>query len=363
MTERSKNGASGEALNSPAGDVNGDGDGLALEVCHLFFDDQCSKKEIGERLSISRFRVARLIEQALASGQVRIEYRDRDLIDRDLSRRLAQTYNLRLCMAVNAAGRSDEDVRGSVGSAAASVVSELVHPGDVVGLGWGRSLSAVVECLPQSAHSEVDVVQLAGGSARTAFGLDPTELARRFALRLGGRLHVIHAPAFVQSKEVRDALLCEQDISGALALFDRLSLAVLGVGALVGQGAQIPASSLSISGVLPRQELEQVLAAGALGELMLHPFDAEGRFIADPTSDRRVAVSIDQLRRTSRVVAVASGVDKAPAIQGALRSGVVTMLITDDAAARWLVDNAPLGAPRGALQLANLMAIAGPVDE
>jgi DNA-binding transcriptional regulator LsrR (DeoR family) len=316
-------------------------DVLALEVCHLFFDDQVPKKDIAQRLAISRFRVARLLEQARASGLVRIEYRERDLIDRDLSKLLSELYKLRLCVVVNAGARTDREIRGSVGAAAASLVAELIGPGDVVGLGWGRSLAAMVESLPGEAKPDVDVVQLAGGSARTAFGIDPSELARRFAHRLGGRLHVIHAPAFVRTREIRDALLREADVAGTVALFDRITLAVLGVGSLTIPGDEEPASTLSIAGALPADELKNIVAEGAVGELMLHPFDGEGRFVTDPIGDRRVAISTDQLMRTPRVLAVACGVAKGPAIQGALRSGVASMLVTDDAAARWLLANAP----------------------
>jgi DNA-binding transcriptional regulator LsrR (DeoR family) len=322
------------------------GEVLALEVCHLFFDEQCSKKEIGDRLAISRFRVARLIEQALESGLVRIQYRERELIDRDLSRRLADAYRLRLCIVVSSGGRSEADMRRAVGGAAASLVSELIAPGEVIGLGWGRSVAAMVDCMPETMRADVDVVQLAGGSAGTAFGMDPSELARRFASKVSGRLHVIHAPAFVKSREVRDALLQELDVAGTVALFDRITLAVLGVGALSKRPEELPASTLSIAGVLPRESLAQVVGAGAVGELMLHPFDADGAFIANPADDRCVAISVDQLRLT-RVLAVASGSAKGDALAGALKTGVPSILVTDAAAARWLIDHAPAKAGRG----------------
>ena len=58
----------------------------ASEVARLFFDRQLSKVEIGSRLGISRFRVARLIEQALDAELVKIEFRDIPAVDRALAR-------------------------------------------------------------------------------------------------------------------------------------------------------------------------------------------------------------------------------------------------------------------------------------
>ncbi len=43
-------------------------------------------------------------------------------------------------------------------------------------------------------------------------------------------------------------------------------------------------------------------------------------------------------RRVPDVIAIAGGTDKVPAIRAALRSGLVHRLVTDEAAARLLVD-------------------------
>ena len=59
-----------------------------------------------------------------------------------------------------------------------------------------------------------------------------------------------------------------------------------------------------------------------------------------PIAARAIAIDVERLRATPRVVAVAAGVDKAAAIQGALRSGVVRILVTDRATARAILGEA-----------------------
>ena len=46
-----------------------------------------------------------------------------------------------------------------------------------------------------------------------------------------------------------------------------------------------------------------------------------------------MAISVDGLRAVPRVVAVAAGAGKGAAIRGALRSGIVRILVTDAAGA------------------------------
>ena len=88
------------------------------------------------------------------------------------------------------------------------------------------------------------------------------------------------------------------------------------------------------SGVLDDTEVARLVALGAVGDLVVHPFDATGRFLAPDLAERAVAIGVDALRRVPRVVAVAAGSAKALAIRGALASGVVHILVTDRVTAR-----------------------------
>ena len=59
----------------------------------------------------------------------------------------------------------------------------------------------------------------------------------------------------------------------------------------------------------------------------------EGRALEGPISQRLIGVGLETLRSVPTVMAVAGGLVKAPAILSALRSGYVTVLITDAEAA------------------------------
>jgi DNA-binding transcriptional regulator LsrR (DeoR family) len=50
--------------------------------------------------------------------------------------------------------------------------------------------------------------------------------------------------------------------------------------------------------------------------------------------DRLIAIEWDALRQIPAVVAMAAGLEKRHAILGALRTGVVSVLVTDEATAR-----------------------------
>jgi DNA-binding transcriptional regulator LsrR (DeoR family) len=106
----------------------------------------------------------------------------------------------------------------------------------------------------------------------------------------------------------------EPEIQATVGLFGRVSLAIIGIGAFAG--GRSFSSSLVHSRVLSDKDLSRLLAGGAVGDLILYPFDRDGHFVADQLAERAVAVTTDQLARFPRVIAVAGGARKAEAIMG-----------------------------------------------
>lgn len=307
----------------------------ASEVARLFFDRQLSKVEIGSRLGISRFRVARLIEQALDAELVKIEFRDIPAVDRALARAIEERYGIDMCVV--AGGREDDGI-GPVARLAASVVDELIGRDDIVGVAWGSTLAAVVRELPTRSDPTLAVVQLAGSSVSLDRRRDPGELARALADRLGARCHPVHAPAFVDDPAIRSALVADPDLAATVAAWDRLTLAIVGIGAMPAAGDSGGDSSLLRSGALADAQVARLRGLGAVGDLVVHTFDDDGRFVAPDLAERAVAISVDQLRAVPRVVAVAAGTGKAVAVRGALGTQLVRVLVTDAPTAAAVLD-------------------------
>jgi DNA-binding transcriptional regulator LsrR (DeoR family) len=300
-----------------------DSTALVHQVARLFFEQQLTKVEIAARLGISRFRVARLLDRALADGVVRIEFRDTPAQDRALGLQVAECFGIGRCVvaAADAAGTA-------VTRLAAEVVDGVLEPGETIGIAWGSTVARVVRAMPSRDDPSIDVVQLAGSSTRLDADSDPGDLTRILAERLGAQLHRIHAPAFVESAELRTALVRQAEVAATVERFSTVDVALLGIGAF-GSADGAASSSLLRSGALADAEIDRLAGLGAVGDLLVHPFTADGAFVAPDLAARAIAISIDELRRVPSTVAVAAGPAKIGAIRGALRTGVVGVLVTD----------------------------------
>jgi DNA-binding transcriptional regulator LsrR (DeoR family) len=260
------------------------------QVARLYYVRGLTKLEIGDRLGISRFKVTRLLEQAREQGVVRIEIDEPVPVDDAASRLLEQAHGLTTALVVP---------DGRVAHAAAAWLPELVEPGEVLGVAWGRTLSAAAELL--APHDlRPTVVQICGAVPGVDPGASPTEVAVRFADKLSGRLVALPAPALTSAGARRD-LMDNDAVRPAVELFERVTTALVGIG-----------------------------VRGAGGHVLTHVFDEQGRFEADLPA---LALPLERLR-AARVVALAGGAAKAGAVLGALRTGLVDVLVTDAAGAR-----------------------------
>jgi DNA-binding transcriptional regulator LsrR (DeoR family) len=303
---------------------------LIEQVARLFYEEQLTKLEIAARLGISRFRVARLIDRALADGVVRIEFRGAPGQDRALGAAVVERFAVGRCVVASS------DDPAAVARLAAEVVDGLLEPGESIGIAWGSTLARVVRAMPERDDPSIDVVQLAGSSPRLGSDADPGDLTRVLAERLGATHHRMHAPAFVDAPETRAALLRLPDVAGVVSRYAELAVAIVGIGAF-GEDPGGASSSLIRSGALSAADARRLARQGAVGDLLVHPFTATGRFLAPDLAARALAIGIDDLRRSPSVVAVASGAAKVAAIRGALATRVPGVLVTSAATARELL--------------------------
>jgi DNA-binding transcriptional regulator LsrR (DeoR family) len=76
-----------------------------------------------------------------------------------------------------------------------------------------------------------------------------------------------------------------------------------------------------------------------VGDILMRFFDRRGRPVETPFNQRVISMSLEQLRRVERSVAVAGGERKFEAIYAALLGGWINILITDHLTAEKLVAN------------------------
>jgi DNA-binding transcriptional regulator LsrR (DeoR family) len=298
-------------------------------ACRRYYLDGASKSEIAAELGISRFKVARLLDKARRDGIVRIDIAPLPELDLELGDALRHRHGIRGAVVVRTQSEDEGTRLAGLGRAAAAVLGDVLEATDVLGISWGRTLHALVGQLPRL--PACTVVQLVGSVPTIQLEVNSLELVRRLAERATGPVFPLHVPLLVGSAEMADALAADSMASMTLGQFDRLTRAVVGI------GAWSPGAS-TIRAALTGADARAVDEAGGVADIASIVLDAQGRQVrAAGLPERCIAVREAQLRRVPDVIAIAGGADKVPAIRAALRSGLIHHLVTDEEAARLLV--------------------------
>ena len=77
----------------------------------------------------------------------------------------------------------------------------------------------------------------------------------------------------------------------------------------------------------------------AVGDILLRFFDVDGNPVESSLNDRVVSMELEQLKNIDRAIGIAGGSQKFSAIRGALRGGLINILITDSCTAGKLVQD------------------------
>jgi DNA-binding transcriptional regulator LsrR (DeoR family) len=197
-----------------------------------------------------------------------------------------------------------------------------------MGISWSRTLdvaSRLVRELPRC-----DVVQLAG-ALPTEGESNPLELIQRLGHVSGGLTWPLWAPLVVEDPTTAAGLRRQPEIAGALAKADSLDLAVVAI------GAWKPGTS-TIWDRADAQVRQEAVEAGAVGECSGRLLNAKGVAVESGLDEQIIAVTIKQLQRTPKVIAVAQGEGRAEAVLAVAKAGFVTTLIIDSPLAQALTD-------------------------
>ncbi|WP_016905537.1 sugar-binding transcriptional regulator [Streptomyces xiaopingdaonensis] len=314
----------------------------AAAMARRFYLEGKSKIQIADEFGVSRFKVARVLETALERDLIRIEIRVPAELDAERSDALRAKYGLRHVVVVESPAEAADDAADpeNLGEVAADLLGELVTEGDVLGLAWGRStihMAAALRQLPPCT-----VVQLTGVYDAGTADRGSVEAVRRAAEVAGGEAHPIYAPMLLPDAGTAAALRSQTGIARAFDYFDKVTVAAVSI------GSWEPGIS-TVHDMLSDTGREHYSSLGVAAEMSAHLFDSAGRRIGRDLGERCITVEAERLRRIPEVVAIAGGQRKSAAIGAVLRSGLVTSLVTDTAAADALLLGEQPG-PRPALE-------------
>jgi DNA-binding transcriptional regulator LsrR (DeoR family) len=307
---------------------------LLTRVARLYHEQGLNQTQVADRLGLTQVAVSRMLKKAEEFGIVRTTVVTPPGAFTDLEDLLEAKFSLNQAIVADASRDSEESVLSAIGSAAAQFLESTLK-GEVIGISsWSTSLLSMIDHMhPLRKGGEKSlVVQMLGGVGNPSAEQHANRLALRLARMVHGEARFLPAPGVVGSARAAQVLLEDRAVSEAVALFEKISLALVGVGVL-----EPSALVVSSGNTFSREELEDLQQNGAVGDICFCFYDASGREVKGALKGRVIGIDLESLRRVPRSVAICGGKKKFTAILGALRGKWVNTLITDQYTAQRLV--------------------------
>ena len=296
----------------------------------LYYVGGLTQDQIATELGVSRQRAQRLVSRAMAEGLIHVRLNHPIGACLDMEAELTRRFGLLRCRVAPSLGPGSDGVR-AIGPAAAAELERFLRMPEpsVIALGTGRAMRGMVDAMVPMDADQHRLVSLIGNIA-------PDGSASFFdvVMRIADKVRAPHYPMPVP---VISPTPAENAAFHALGPVKKVvDLARAADVIFVGVGQMSNDAPLLKDGFVTRSELDEMQAAGAVGEVAGWVFDSKGVYLDVGTNRRtggvRVAPGLD---RPS--IGIAAGASKVPAIAGALKSRIINGLVTDEPTARALL--------------------------
>ncbi len=298
---------------------------MLASVANLYYNAEMTQNQIAERFFTSRSKISRMLKEARRLGIVEITIKEPWERNAEMERKFMDKFLLRDIRIIPTKETTGTLILQKLGEVAAYYLDNLLDEHTILGMSWGNTMYHTVKAVKTSKNIPITVVPIMGAANVRKPERDSLDLSKELAYAYGGSYHYIYAPLFVNSVEVRKSLEEEPNIKQCLDLAKAADIILTSVGSIEYK---------SWKHYLSTTDMRNLEKKGAVGHIGGHFYDREGNEVKTPFVDKMIGLGIKDIKNTKNVICVAGLEMKAEAILGAIRGGYIKTLITDESAAK-----------------------------
>ena len=305
-------------------------DDILVKISWLYYVRNFTQTEIASKLYISRAKVQRMLIKAKEEGIVQIKIVNKRYNLLSLEETLKGIFHLDDVVIVPSNYSSNGKLlKEDLGKAAALYLDDKFSQIEFFGVGMGDTLKYFADNLvseTKSVNKDLKIISLFGNLFSNV-SWNPYSIGNKIAEKLNASFYGLWAPARVDSIEVAQLIKKQDLVRNVLLLIEKLELSIVGIGSVKN-------GIITKYGLINKNDLKEVNKSGAVGEILGYWFDVNGLQVLPKLREKFIGAPV---KIPGKTIAVAGGLEKIKAIEGALRGHLIDILITDETCAKNLV--------------------------
>lgn len=307
---------------------------VRARVAWLYFVGGLTQQEIADQLGLTRLRVNKILGQVRSDGSVVVDIRLPLANCAELEQRLKERFGLEDVSVVPSLEDEAEQQR-VIGDAGCRMLDRILTNGMGLGVGWGETLSAGLRSLTPRPLSESWVTSVMGGLTRGS-GSSTFEVATGYARAISAECYYLTAPLYFPTAESREVLLSHHGIKETMRRARSVDVVLVSCGDTSMRSLLVRTPTVS-------ENLEELKAAGAVGDLLGMFLGLDGEPVDHPLNERVLSLTPTELKSVPHSILASGGMHKLPIVRAILTKGYVKRLATDEKCAAAILETSGAG--------------------
>ncbi|HFH9837189.1 TPA: sugar-binding transcriptional regulator [Streptococcus suis] len=303
---------------------------LIEKVAYLYYIKNLKQSEIAERLNLDRSSISRYLKQARDLGLISINFISENLEKLHLEQEIAEKYDLKVVHIIDTSDQPNYAKQSYFFQKAASFVNSELGKHQTIGLAWGTTMAKLIEALNIKRQLGAEVVPLVGGSGHHRLNHHINELVYNLSRQIEGKPYYMQAQVVESDVAVKKKVELDTAFETIREKWATLDMVVTAIGSMN--------SWSQWRHMLSEEDLDEIVAFEAVGDLCGRFFDSEGDELKTTVNRRTVAIPLDLLEKVPTVITILPSKKRLPALLALLKKDYITHLVLDNASALLLLE-------------------------
>ena len=299
------------------------------KIACLYYLANIPQDEIAKSFHISRFKVSRILKKCRTLKIIEFHINNCPDYYEKLGQQIKDLLGIEQVMIVPS-GNTLHESKENVAKMAANYLVEQMRDGVKVGLSWGSTIQLTLKYYhPSIPMPNARFVQLSGNVCSSAISqdgyMDGNIFVQKFAAKAQAGWSVFQVPYVVQNTALKELLYQEPQIKRHISLFNKLDMALIGV------GSDDPKRSVTyLSGYLTLEEAKKLVDDGMGADICGTRLTPDGQIRTTILTNRVITIDLMELHKVSEICAVGAGSEKALSIIAGCKGGFIKKVIMDE---------------------------------